>query len=491
MIRRLLIANRGEISLRIQKTCKRLGIQTVAVFSEADAGAPFVKSADISYCIGQAEPSKSYLSIPAILRAIQETGADAVHPGYGFLSEKTEFANALEKAGIRFLGPRSENVDLMGDKIRSREAMIKAGVPVVPGTDGTSQDEKVLLQEAKKIGFPVMIKASAGGGGKGMKRVFSEGEFSHSLESAKREAQNAFGDNRVFLEKYITHPRHIEVQVFGDTKGKVVHLFERECSIQRRHQKVIEESPAPNLKKEVRDKICQVAVQAASSIGYLGAGTVEFILGADDNFYFLEMNTRLQVEHPVTELVTGLDLVEWQIRIAEGKSIEELLGGRTLSQNGNAIEARVYAEDPENEFLPSIGKIEFASFPEMQNVRVDYGVSSGSEVSLYYDPMLAKVIGFGKDREDARKNLVSALESTIVFGPTTNLPYLKGILTHPVFISGKTDTHFLEQNVISLGDRAEETEAFAKLASLLAARKKKANNIWDAIGPMDLWSAKK
>ncbi|WP_040911184.1 acetyl-CoA carboxylase biotin carboxylase subunit [Leptospira broomii] len=487
MIHTLLIANRGEISLRIQRTCKRLGIKTVAVFSDADENSPFVRQADLAYHLGASEPSKSYLSIQSVLKAVKETGANAVHPGYGFLSERTEFALALAKEGILFLGPRPESVDLMGDKIRSREAMVLAGIPVVPGYNGSSQDPKLLLSEAKKIGFPVMIKASAGGGGKGMKRVYSESEFLHSLESAQREAKNAFGDARVFLEKYITNPRHIEVQVFGDSKGNVLHLFERECSIQRRHQKVIEESPAPNLDRNLRDKICEVAVKAAASIGYLGAGTVEFILGEDGNFYFLEMNTRLQVEHPITEIVTGYDLVEWQIRIAEGKTLPELLNGAKPNQTGHAIEARVYAEDPENEFLPSIGKIEFASFPEGQNIRVDSGVVTGSEVSLYYDPMLAKVIGSGKSREEARKNLINALESTIVFGPTTNVPYLKGILIHPEFANGHTHTHFLEQYSISVGENGEEKDALAKVASLLAARRKKAPSIWEALGPKDLW----
>lgn len=491
MIRTLLIANRGEISLRIQRTCKRLGIRTVAVYSDADRNSPFVKNADLSYYIGESEPSKSYLSIPSILKAVRETGTDAVHPGYGFLSEKTEFAQALAAAGILFLGPRPESVDLMGDKIRSREAMIAAGVPVVPGTDGNTQDPKTLLNEAKKIGFPVMIKASAGGGGKGMKRVYSEEEFLSSLESAQREASNAFGDSRVFLEKYVSNPRHIEVQVFGDSKGKVIHLFERECSIQRRHQKVIEESPAPNLDPKLREEICAVAVKAASSIGYLGAGTVEFILGEDGAFYFLEMNTRLQVEHPVTEIVTGIDLVEWQIRIAEGKTLVELLAGSSVKQSGHAVEARLYAEDPENEFLPSIGKIEYASFPEIQNVRVDSGVETGSEVSLYYDPMLAKVIGSGKTREEARKNLIQALENTVVFGPITNASYLKGILSHPEFAKGNTNTHFLERHQISVGGEGEEKDALAKVASLLFGRRKKAPSIWEAIGTKDLWEVRK
>ncbi|TGL64114.1 acetyl-CoA carboxylase biotin carboxylase subunit [Leptospira sarikeiensis] len=487
MIKKILIANRGEISLRIQKTCRKLGIQTVAVYSDADKDSPFVKEADFSYYLGPPEPSRSYLVIPNILKAISETGADAVHPGYGFLSEKAEFARELSKAGISFLGPKPETVDLMGDKIRSRAAMEKAGVPVVPGYEGDSQEPNVLLKEAEKIGFPVMIKASAGGGGKGMKRVFSKEEFLPSLESAQREAGNAFGDSRVFLEKYIINPRHIEVQVFGDTSGNVIHLFERECSIQRRHQKVVEESPAPNLSPEIKKKICDVAVKAASSIGYIGAGTVEFILGEDGAFYFLEMNTRLQVEHPVTESVTGFDLVEWQIRIAEGVSLEKLTGGKSPSQSGHAIEVRLYAEDPENEFLPSIGKIELAKFPEIQNIRVDSGVVTGSEVSLYYDPMLAKLIGIGKNRDEARKNLISGLEETIIFGPTTNLNYLKAILEHSEFINGNTNTHFLEKHKIEWEESGEEKEALMKTASFLANRTVKASSIWDVVGPQGIW----
>lgn len=487
MIRSLLIANRGEISLRIQRTCKRLGIKTIAVFSEADKDAPFVKSADVSFSIGEPEPSKSYLVISKIIEAAKATGADAVHPGYGFLSEKSEFAEALAKEGILFIGPRPETVDLMGDKIRSRAAMEKAGVPVVPGYDGESQDKNILLKEAKRIGFPVMVKASAGGGGKGMKRVFSEEEFLPALESAQREAGNAFGDSRVFLEKYIINPRHIEVQVFGDSKGDIVHLFERECSIQRRHQKVVEESPAPNLSPEIKKRICEVAVKAAASIGYLGAGTVEFILGEDGSFYFLEMNTRLQVEHPVTESVTGFDLVEWQIRIAENILLKELTGGKPPAQKGHAIEVRLYAEDPENEFLPSIGTIELVKFPEGSNLRADFGVVTGSEVSLYYDPMLAKLIGIGKDREEARKNLVSGLENTVVFGPVTNLNYLKGILEHSEFIKGNTDTHFLEKYAIEWGKSGEEKEALTKAASLLASLRIKASSVWEAVGPFDLW----
>ncbi|TGJ99667.1 ATP-grasp domain-containing protein [Leptospira semungkisensis] len=487
MIQKLLIANRGEISLRIQRTCKRLGIKTVAVYSDADKDAPFVKNADESYHIGGSEPSKSYLAIPNILKAIQATGADAVHPGYGFLSEKTEFAKALSQAKIAFLGPRPETVDLMGDKIRSRAAMEKAGVPVVPGYEGDSQEPSVLLKEAERIGFPVMIKASAGGGGKGMKRVFSKEEFLPSLESAQREAGNAFGDARVFLEKYIINPRHIEVQVFGDSSGNVIHLFERECSIQRRHQKVVEESPAPNLDPKIKQKICEVAVQAASSIGYLGAGTVEFILGEDGNFYFLEMNTRLQVEHPVTEAVTGFDLVEWQVRIAEGKTLTSLMGGKSLGQTGHAIEVRLYAEDPENEFLPSIGRIELAKFPDLQNLRVDSGVVTGSEVSLYYDPMLAKLIGYGKNREEARKNLIAGLEQTVVFGPITNVNYLKGILEHSEFASGHTNTHFLEKHKIEWEEAGEEKEALAKTASFLVSRTVKSSSVWEAVGPKGLW----
>ncbi|NUM43029.1 MAG: ATP-grasp domain-containing protein, partial [Leptospiraceae bacterium] len=392
-IKKILIANRGEIAARVIQTCKKMGILSVAVYSDADRDSPFVKLADESVYIGESEARESYLNIPKIIDACKSTKADAVHPGYGFLSENPDFANSLIKENIEFIGPTIHAIQVMGDKIGSRIEMEKANVPVVPGYNGENQDSEHLLLKAKEIGFPVMIKASAGGGGKGMRRVENENEFFESLTSAKREALNFFKNDKVLLERYVKSPRHIEFQVFGDKHGNVEHIFERECSIQRRHQKVVEESPAEKLSESLRKKMGDVAVRAAKSIGYLGAGTVEFILGEGGEFYFLEMNTRLQVEHPVTEMVTGLDLVELQIRIAEGHPLYFSMDKeKSPKQKGHAIEVRIYAEDPQNNFLPSIGKIEKVVFPEGDGIRLDNGVEEGSEVSMFYDPMIAKLI---------------------------------------------------------------------------------------------------
>ncbi|MDV6236826.1 acetyl-CoA carboxylase biotin carboxylase subunit [Leptospira ellisii] len=487
MISKLLVANRGEIAVRVIRTCKKLGIKTVAVYSDADVDSPHVKLADESVRVGEPTPSASYLNISNILEAVRKTKADAVHPGYGFLSEKPEFASALEKEKVLFLGPSPESMELMGDKINSRIKMEAAGVPVVPGYNGQNQDPKQLQTEAEKIGYPLMIKATAGGGGKGMKRVYQPKEFLSSLESAQREALKAFGDGTVFLEKYIETPRHIEVQVFGDKHGNVMHLFERECSIQRRHQKVIEESPAPNLPAALRDEICSVAVKAAQSIRYVGAGTVEFILGKDGKFYFLEMNTRLQVEHPVTEFITGQDLVEWQIRVAEGKKLSDLTKGNQIVQNGHAIEARVYAEDPENQFLPSTGILEYIEFPDRDFLRVDTGVETGSEITVFYDPMIAKMIAWGKTREECASRLKEAVDETVIFGPVTNTFYLSGILSHEEFRKGFTHTHFLEeQNIAFSPDRATQADAFSFAAAALSEKKKSAG-IWEAAGQGGFW----
>lgn len=353
--------------------------------------------------------------------------------------------------------------------------------------NGQDQNPNVLQREAEKIGYPLMIKATAGGGGKGMKRVYKPEEFLTSLESAQREAQKAFGDGTVFLEKYIEMPRHIEVQVFGDKHGNVMHLFERECSIQRRHQKVIEESPAPNLPTELRDEICQVAVKAAQSIDYVGAGTVEFILGKDGKFYFLEMNTRLQVEHPVTEYTTGQDLVEWQIRVAEGKKLSDLTGGKEITRNGHAIEARIYAEDPENSFLPSTGILEYLEFPDREFLRVDTGVETGSEITVYYDPMIAKMISWGKTREECAARLKESIDSTVIFGPVTNTFFLSGILSHEEFKKGRIHTHFLEeQTILFVPEREIQADAFSFAASALS-EKKRSQGIWEAVGPGGFW----
>ncbi|KAK2619216.1 acetyl-CoA carboxylase biotin carboxylase subunit [Leptospira interrogans] len=487
MISKLLIANRGEIAVRVIRTCKKLGIKTVAIYSDADRDSPHVKLADESVYVGEPSPASSYLNISNILEAIKKTKTDAVHPGYGFLSEKSEFAKALEKENVLFLGPSPESMELMGDKINSRIKMEASGVPVVPGYNGQNQDPKILQKEAEKIGYPLMIKATAGGGGKGMKRVYKSEEFLFALESAQREAQKAFGDGTVFLEKYVETPRHIEVQVFGDKHGNVMHLFERECSIQRRHQKVIEESPAPNLPISLRDEICRVAVKAAQSIGYVGAGTVEFILGRDSKFYFLEMNTRLQVEHPVTEYITDQDLVEWQIRVAEGKKLSELTKGKTVIQNGHAIEARIYAEDPENNFLPSTGILEYIEFPDREFLRVDTGVETGSEITVYYDPMIAKMIAWGKTREECTARLKESIDSTVIFGPVTNTFYLSGILSHEEFKKGNTHTHFLEeQTILFTPEKDVQADAFSFAAAALS-EKKKSQGIWEAVGPGGFW----
>lgn len=465
------------------RTCKRLGIKTVAVYSDADRDSPHVKLANESVYVGEPSPASSYLNISNILEAIRKTKAEAVHPGYGFLSEKSEFAKALQKENVLFLGPTPESMELMGDKINSRIKMEASGVPVVPGYNGQDQNPNVLQREAEKIGYPLMIKATAGGGGKGMKRVYKPEEFLTSLESAQREAQKAFGDGTVFLEKYIEMPRHVEVQVFGDKHGNVMHLFERECSIQRRHQKVIEESPAPNLPAELRDEICQVAVKAARSIDYVGAGTVEFILGKDGKFYFLEMNTRLQVEHPVTEYTTGQDLVEWQIRVAEGKKLSDLTGGKEITRNGHAIEARIYAEDPENSFLPSTGILEYLEFPDREFLRVE----TGSEITVYYDPMIAKMISWGKTREECAARLKESIDSTVIFGPVTNTFFLSGILSHEEFKKGRIHTHFLEeQTILFVPEREIQADAFSFAASALS-EKKRSQGIWEAVGPGGFW----
>ena len=482
-IQKLLIANRGEISVRIQKTCQQLGIRTVAVYSEADQNANFVLMADEAVCIGAPEPSLSYLNQEEILKACRSTGADAVHPGYGFLSENASFAKGLADEGILFLGPKADSIDLMGDKIRSRDAMAKAGVPVVPGYSSDSNDVNAFLTEAKKIGFPVMIKATAGGGGKGMRKVDSEEEFIPSFESAVREATKAFGNGLVFLEKYIGNPRHIEFQIFGDSFGNVIHMHERDCSIQRRHQKVLEETPAPNFPAEWKEKMAEYAVLAGKSIGYLGAGTVEFILGEDGSFFFLEMNTRLQVEHPVTEMVTGLDLVELQIQIAEGKELPApLLEPDGVPQNGHSMEVRVYAENPANQFLPSIGKIEWMKLPLSRGLRLDTGVETGSEVSIYYDPMIGKLIAHADDRETCRKKLLSALKKFVIFGPITNINFLQNILQEPDFIDGKVSTHFLNgKDHLIYQKEADKREALSLIFQLVQ-KPKVAKSIWEAIG---------
>jgi 3-methylcrotonyl-CoA carboxylase alpha subunit len=439
----ILIANRGEIAVRVIRTCQKLGIRSIVAHSSADKNSMAARLADEAVEIGPPDSASSYLNIDRIIDACKKTGARAVHPGYGFLSENAVFAERLEKEGILFIGPRPESMRAMGDKISSRKLMEARGVPVVPGYNGDDQSPDRLLLEAKRIGMPVLIKASAGGGGRGMRVVTAELEFLPALEAAKREALGAFGDDRVFVEKYVSAPRHIEIQVLGDSKGHVISLFERECSLQRRHQKIIEESPSPALTAEIREQMAKAAVTAAQAVNYVNAGTVEFIYSdMEKSFYFLEMNTRLQVEHPVTELVTGLDLVQEQIRIAAGLPFS--FEPSQIRQNGHAVEVRLYAEEPERNFLPSTGKVHLFEVP--RQVRVDAGVESGDEVTIHYDPMIAKIIAHAPSREEALDQLSHALSETILFGPGNNLDFLAAILKHPVFRSGKITTGFIPEH---------------------------------------------
>ncbi len=445
MFSKLLIANRGEIACRVVRTARRLGIRTVAVYSDADANARHVRLADEALRIGPPAAKESYLSIAAILEAARESGAQAIHPGYGFLAENEEFAAACAAAGIVFVGPSAASIAAMGDKAAAKRLMEKAGVPLVPGYHGESQDPALLAKEAARIGFPVLIKPSAGGGGKGMRVVENAAAFSEALQAARREAKSSFGDERVLVERYLERPRHIEVQVFGDGRGEVVHLFERDCSVQRRHQKILEEAPAPGLDSSRRNEIADAAVTAAKAIRYAGAGTVEFIAEQDGRFYFMEMNTRLQVEHPVTEMITGVDLVEWQLRVACGEKIP--LAQEELRVSGHAIEARIYAEDPQRDFLPSTGRLVHLAFPpESARLRIDSGVDAGGEVTPFYDPMIAKLVVHGPDRDGALHLLRQALAATQIAGVTTNVGFLGRIAACEAFSRAKLDTGLIERN---------------------------------------------
>jgi 3-methylcrotonyl-CoA carboxylase alpha subunit len=454
MFRSVLIANRGEIACRIIRTAHRLGLRTIAVYSEADAHALHVRMADEAHLIGPAPASQSYLVIERIIEVARKAKADCIHPGYGFLSENADFAQACADASVVFIGPRPDAIRAMGLKGSAKALMEKAGVPVVPGYHGAGQEPHLLAREADAIGYPVLIKAVAGGGGKGMRKVEARKEFAASLASAQREAQGAFGDPRVLIEKYVSAPRHIEVQVFGDTHGNVIHLNERDCSLQRRHQKVIEESPAPGMTPALRATIGAAAVKAAKAVGYIGAGTVEFIAdGAgglkQDGFWFMEMNTRLQVEHPVTEAVTGLDLVEWQFRIASGEPLPLMQAQVPLQ--GHAVEARLYAEDPERGFLPSTGTLHALRFPQGEGLRIDSGVEEGDAVTPYYDPMIAKVIAHGATRDQALDGLANALERTVVAGPRSNAAFLAALARARDFRVSKFDTGFIDAHLAELG----------------------------------------
>ncbi len=438
---KILIANRGEIAVRVIRTAKHLGYRTVAVYSEADAQMPHVKAADEAVAIGPPEASKSYLNADAVLAAAQATGAQAVHPGYGFLAENAEFAQACADAGVVFIGPPTQAIELMGNKRGAKARMLEAGVPCIDGYHGEEQSEARFVAEAERIGFPVMVKAAAGGGGRGMRLVTEASGLADALSGARAEAESAFGSGELLLEQAVLEPRHVEIQVFGDSHGNIVHLGERDCSIQRRHQKVIEESPSPAVDTELRVRMGEAAVAAAQACGYVGAGTVEFLLDREGRFFFLEMNTRLQVEHPVTELVTGVDLVEWQLRVASGEALP--CTQEDISFRGHAIEARLYAEDPARGFLPQTGPVLRWRVPESATVRVDSGVAEGGEVSPYYDPMIAKVIAYGASRDDARRQLSSALRDTTLFGLVANKTFLARVCEHPVFADGAATTAFL------------------------------------------------
>jgi geranyl-CoA carboxylase alpha subunit len=459
LFNKILIANRGEIALRVMRTCRAMGLQTVAVYSDADALAPHVRFADEAVCIGPAPSTDSYLNTGKLIEAAQRTGADAIHPGYGFLSENAAFAEACVGAGITFIGPSADSIRKMGLKSTARRLMAEAGVPVVPGYDGEDNSLDALSRQANTIGLPVLIKASAGGGGKGMRVVRSAGELREAIESARREAEKAFGDPTLLLEKYVERARHVEVQILGDHHGHLIHLFERECSIQRRHQKIIEESPSPAATPELRHRICEAAVAAGQAIGYTNAGTVEFILAQSGEFFFIEINTRLQVEHAVTEMITGLDLVKLQIEIAEGKALS--LAQEDVRQRGHAIEARLYAEDPKNGFLPATGKLyEWDEPLTIDGLRIDAGVEEETEIGIHYDPMLAKLIAYASDRETARRKLVYGLRHLFALGVQTNREFLISALEHPEFANGTYHTGFIDERLHELIKQPDQTEEF-------------------------------
>ena len=448
----LLIANRGEIACRVIRTARAMGIRTVAVYSTADAGALHVRQADVAWPIGEAPVSASYLDIGAIIEAAEATGADAVHPGYGFLSENAGFAAACEEAGLIFIGPPNGAIDVMGDKARAKRAMIAAGVPCVPGYQGEAQDVQTLCAEAERIGMPVMVKVAAGGGGRGMRLVDDASQLARAIDLAQSEAENAFGSRELIIEKAILQPRHVEIQVFADTHGNVVYLGERDCSIQRRHQKVVEEAPCPVMTEDLRAAMGAAAVNAAKAVDYVGAGTVEFLLDADQQFYFLEMNTRLQVEHPVTELVTGYDLVEWQLRVARGETLPAAQSDIQLQ--GHAIEVRLYAEDPAQGFLPATGPVHLFTVPDNTGVRTDTGIASGDDISPFYDAMVAKIMAVGSNREDARNRLLQALTGSALFGVASNRDFLIDVLQQPRFITGEATTAFIGE---LYGDAFQQT----------------------------------
>ena len=466
-MKKILVANRGEIALRVMKTAKKMGIKTVAVFSVADRNAPHVKFADEAVCIGEAPSNQSYLRGDKIIEVCKELGVDGIHPGYGFLSENADFAELAEKNNIAFIGPKSKAIHVMGSKLAAKEAVKAYNIPMVPGLDEAITDVAKAKEIAKEIGFPILIKASAGGGGKGMRVVENEGEFESQMNRAISEATSAFGDGSVFIEKFVTSPRHIEIQIMADSHGNILYLFERECSIQRRHQKVVEEAPSSVLTPEIRKAMGEAAVKVAQSCDYLGAGTVEFLLDENKNFYFLEMNTRLQVEHPVTEMITGMDLVEMQIRVARGEALQ--VKQEDLQIKGHAMELRVYAEDPLNDFLPSVGNLEVYQLPEGDGIRVDNGFEQGMDVPIYYDPMLSKLITYGKTREESIQKMIEAIADYQVEGVSTTLPFGTFVMQHEAFRSGNFDTNFVKKYYDSEILKEAQTKE-AEMAALVALK---------------------
>ncbi len=482
LMNKILVANRGEIALRIMRTARRMGIRTVAVYSEADRRAPHVRFADEAVLLGPAPSAQSYLKGDKIIEAARKLGVDGIHPGYGFLSENAGFARMVEAAGITFIGPRPHSIEMMGSKLAAKEAAKRFNVPMVPGVEEAITDVETARQIGRRVGYPILIKASAGGGGKGMRIVEREQELQEQMERAISEAVSAFGDGSVFIEKYVTGPRHVEVQVMGDTQGNIVYLFERECSIQRRHQKVVEEAPSAILTPELRRAMGEAAVRVAKACDYVGAGTVEFLVDADRNFYFLEMNTRLQVEHPVTEMITGLDLVELQIRVARGERLP--FAQDDLRIHGHALELRVYAEDPLNNFLPSVGRLEKYRLPEGPGIRVDGGFEEGMEVPIYYDPMLAKLVVHGANRSEAIQRMKEAIAAYEVEGVATTLPFGRFVLDHPAFVSADFDTHFVQHyfSPEKLTDsRREEAEMAALLGLKLHLEQKRQLKVADGV----------
>jgi acetyl-CoA carboxylase biotin carboxylase subunit len=472
MFKKVLIANRGEIAVRIGRGLREMGISPVAIFSEADRNALHVRRADEAFCVGPPPSSQSYLVMDRILEVARSAGVDAIHPGYGFLSENAEFARAVTAAGLTWIGPPAEAIVTMGSKTLARKKMMEAGVPVVPGSDALSDPDQALAF-ATDVGFPVLIKAAAGGGGKGMRRVDRAEEFRAAFEGARREAAASFGDDTVFVEKFVLKPKHVEFQLLSDAHGKHLHILERDCSVQRRHQKVIEEAPCPVLRPDVRRAMGEVAVRAARAVDYVGAGTVEFLLDAEQNHYFLEMNTRLQVEHPITEMITGIDLLQWQVRIAAGEALP--FEQEEIQARGAAIECRVYAEDPSKNFMPSPGVIEYLRVPAGPGVRDDSGVYSGAEVPVHYDPMVSKLVVWAPDRLEAIARMKRALGEYIVRGIKTNISFHQAVLDHPDFVEGRYDTQFLSRNLEALlshteGSSAEEDiEDLASIAAVVAA----------------------